>query len=325
MLETDFILDKIQALYDDPQAFKLQRVQKLWSGYGEIARYSLPASNGTCIAKNISLGANTPEHPRGWNTDFSHQRKLASYYNEQRFYSHLSTFCGKACRVPNVKGSGANERAIWLVLEDLDLAGFDHRYSFGNIEIAKQCLRWLAHFHASFIAKDISVVWPIGSYWFLATRPDEWEKMPPSDLKDAAKLIDARLNNAQYQTLLHGDAKLANFCFTLDCADAAAVDFQYTGRGCGVKDITYFLGSCFNSQQLDMYAKALIDQYFSILTQSLAGSLEPNEIKGLENEWRALIPFAWADFERFLTGWSPSHKKLHGYSQVQTRLALSML
>ena len=31
------------------------------------------------------------------------------------------------------------------------------------------------------------------------------------------------------------------------------------------------------------------------------------------------VPFAWADFHRFLKGWSPSHWKINDYSERITR------
>ncbi|WP_371194888.1 phosphotransferase family protein [Glaciecola sp. SC05] len=324
MPEADFLLTKIQDLFEDPQASKLHQVQALWSGYGEIARYRLPASQSFCITKHIKL-LNTPHHPRAWNTDFSHQRKVSSYYNEQRFYEELATHCSAQCRVPKMEASGASSKDIWIIMEDLDAEGLDTRFSNANLAVAKKCVSWLANFHASFFAANISAVWPIGTYWFLDTRPEEWQKMQSSNLKDAAKLIDQRLNNAVYTTLLHGDAKLANFCFSSDVLHVAAVDFQYVGRGCGVKDLVYFLGSCFDNHQLYQYMPSMVNAYFIELKRVLSSSLSQCSLESLDEEWRGLIPFAWADFERFLVGWSPGHKKLNSYSQAQTEMALGLL
>lgn len=319
-----FLLEKVQQLYGDKQASKLHCVQTLWSGYGEIARYVLPASQRSCIVKQINLLANA-SHPRGWNTDFSHQRKLASYLNEQRFYESLAINCNEYCKVPKTYACGASNDVIWLIMEDLDASGFEQRHATADLSIAKRCVSWLAHFHATFLATDISAAWPVGTYWFLATRPDEWQQMPASRLKGAASLIDRRLNSARYQTLLHGDAKLANFCFAEHTDQVAAVDFQYTGKGSGIKDLVYLMGSCFADAQLRAHMPLLVDEYFATLKQSAPASLSTAQMSSLEKEWRDLLPFAWADFERFLHGWSPGHQKLSRYSQVQTEIALAKL
>ena len=102
-------------------------------------------------------------------------------------------------------------------------------------------------------------LWQKGSYWHLSTRPDELKAMQHSKLKDAAKSIDEQLNNCKYKTLIHGDAKVANFCFADDMSSVAAVDFQYVGGGCGMKDVAYFLGSCLSSSECENYEKELLD------------------------------------------------------------------
>ena len=59
-------------------------------------------------------------------------------------------------------------------------------------------------------------LWETGTYWHLETRPDELVKLQDKKLKEFAPLIDSKLSSAKYQTLVHGDAKLANFCFSDD-------------------------------------------------------------------------------------------------------------
>src|SRR5690606_8619427 len=78
---------------------------------------------------------------------------------------------------------------------------------------AKFVVKWLAQFHAHFINSSAEGLWQTGSYWHLDTRPDEWNVMKDSPLKERARDLDEALSSARYQTIIHGDAKVANFCF----------------------------------------------------------------------------------------------------------------
>jgi len=126
---------------------------------------------------------------------------------------------------------------------------------------------------------------------------------------------------------VHGDAKLENFCFSdntqaPNMTRVAAVDFQYTGGGCGVKDVAYFLSSCLSEARLQREAASLLDFYFARLCsalQNLKPHLDPSLV---EAEWRKLFPLAWADFVRFMLGWAGEHYSLQGYSQQLTEQAL---
>jgi hypothetical protein len=54
-------------------------LQRLWSGYGSIVRYALEgAAQASVIVKHVSPPS-AVFHPRGWNTDSSHARKLHFY------------------------------------------------------------------------------------------------------------------------------------------------------------------------------------------------------------------------------------------------------
>lgn len=299
-------------------------IQQLWSGYGEIARYISDSNELPVIVKVVNPIASS-DHPRGWNTQTSHQRKLSSYVNERQFYQEYANKTHSQCRVPQCIASGAKDDNSWLIMEDLDHSGFSTRCDHGTFEVAQLGLRWLAHFHAMFLQQSTDKVWPVGTYWHLQTRPDEFNKMPNGQLKASAQSIDSKLNHAQYQTLVHGDAKLANFCFTSSFDDLAAVDFQYVGKGVGVKDVMYFLGSCFDEEGLFLYGETLVSQYFDCLQQTIDAYYPKIRSNEVVSEWRELYAFAWADFERFLLGWMPTHYKLNGYSQAQTQQAMSQL
>jgi len=181
------------------------------------------------------------------------------------------------------------------------------------------CLSWLANFHALFLGVDPEGLWPVGTYWHLETRPDELEAMEDGHLKAAAGEIDRTLNECRFKTIVHGDAKLANFCFSQGGRDVAAVDFQYVGGGCGIKDVIYLLGSCLEGRECQKEVPGLLRHYFAELKSSVDKEVD---FAALEEEWTELFAFAWADFDRFLLGWMPGHWKINSYSQQLTNKIL---
>ncbi|MDQ6952799.1 MAG: DUF1679 domain-containing protein [Mariprofundaceae bacterium] len=168
-------------------------------------------------------------------------------------------------------------------------------------------------------------LWKVGSYWHLATRPDELAAMHDDDLRKAAPLMDTVLNDAVYQTLIHGDAKLANFCFPKQSGKVAAVDFQYIGHGCGMKDVAYFLGSCLSDTEHEQHQEALLSAYLTQLKQALSIYHPAMDGETVEAEWRMLMPYAQADFYRFLVGWMPTHWKINPYNHHITQKVLRQL
>jgi len=299
-------------------------LQQLWSGYGEIVRYGLiDADAPSVVVKQIAL----PEemaHPRGWHTDTGHQRKLRSYEVESEWYRQYAARCGDSCRVARCFGVQGEGVVSAMVLQDLDADGFDQRLQHASAEALDATLRWLANFHATWLGESAGQLWPRGSYWHLATRPDELAVMDEGPLKTHALALDAALENAQFKTLIHGDAKIANFCYSADHRDLVAVDFQYVGSGVGVVDLAYFLGSCMSGRELAQHGDALFERYLQLLAQALGerGVLDAAGIEALIAEWRELYSVAWADFERFLQGWSPGHPKLNSYSSEMTAIVL---
>ncbi len=295
--------------------FHIEDIQSLWSGYGKIMRYGLTGCDRkSVVIKHVKL-PDKAHHPRGWNTDISHQRKIKSYHVESAWYRHWAQQCNDSCRVPQCFALEEEEEEFLMVFEDLDASGFPLRKGTVSMAEMQACLRWLANFHATYMGQAPSGLWQVGTYWHLATRPDELEVLDDAALKAAAAVIDQRLNTARYRSFVHGDAKLANFCFAEDGETVAAVDFQYVGGGCGMKDVAYFIGSCLYEEDCERYETELLDYYFAQLRTALKlrdSDIDPDE---LEQEWRALYPVAWTDFHRFVKGWSPGHWKIHGYSE----------
>jgi len=276
-----------------------ERIQSLWSGYGEIVRVRLSGARderATVIVKSVK----PPAAARGKPKDASHARKSRSYDVEMAWYRTFAARCDDACRVPAFLGGRAAGGEWLFVLEDLDDAGFPERRRRANGAELDVCLAWLAAFHARFLGVVPEGLWKTGTYWHLATRPDELAATGDAQLRAAAPILDRQLRAATFQTFVHGDAKLANFCFAPGGRAVAAVDFQYVGGGCGMKDVAYLLygesSAAVEQRHLDTYFKRLRDD---------VTRLHPSiDVAALEAEWRALYPVAGADFRRFLAGWA---------------------
>ncbi len=316
---SEFVLESTSA----SEVGRVNNVQSLWSGYGQICRVELVGGPiRSVIIKHVappnlsSHGAqHRVQHPRGWSGDRSHARKLRSYEVETNWYENFSALCDVGCRVPRCWATRHHDGEFLFVLEDLDEAGYPLRRGALDRDGIFLGLDWLANFHSRFFGVAPDGLWEVGTYWHLATRPDEWDAMEPGSMKDAAIAIDLRLRQCVFQSLVHGDAKVANFCFANDASKIAAVDFQYVGGGCGMKDVAYFLGSCLDGDECERGEEAFLDHYFAQFRNSLATQHQGVSPDDVENEWRALYPFAWADFTRFMMGWCSSHTKLNRYSR----------
>ncbi|NQU52001.1 MAG: DUF1679 domain-containing protein [Bacteroidetes bacterium] len=304
--------------------FEIEVIQNLWSGYGEIVRVGLiGAKTESVVVKHVQLEQRN--HPRGWNTDISHQRKLKSYQVETEWYKNLSSHCDSNCKIPDCLALDTIEGEVLMVLEDLDASGFSERRNSVTWNELEACLKWLANFHATYLGKQPKGLWKTGTYWHLDTRPDELQVLNDKQLKAAASDIDRKLANSPFQTLVHGDAKLANFCFSQDGKNVAAVDFQYVGGGCGMKDVAYFVGSCLGENDCERHETKILNFYFRELKKALIAKHSLVDIDALEQDWRNLYPFAWADFHRFMKGWHPGHWKINTYSEKTSREVIGKL
>jgi hypothetical protein len=279
------VLDWVADACGAVRVTRVEHVQTLWSGYGEIVRVFLDGDIGTAIVKHV--------RPPGGQSSTGDARKRRSYANELAFYREYAPMLDERCRVASLLGSRVTANEWWFVLEDLDGAGFTlrHDHLHGGAEL-DACLQWLARFHARFLGNDARRLWPTGTYWHLATRMDELDAIRDPAVRANAPVLDAQLARAEFQTIVHGDAKEANFCFARDHR-VAAVDFQYTGRGVGVRDVAYLL---------DGHTGKPLDTYFRFLREAVEGSVD---VRSLEAEWRTLYPVAHQDFQRFLAGWNP--------------------
>lgn len=302
-------------------------IQNLWSNYGEIYRYYLAGSRRqSVVVKHVRL-PDTGYHPRGWNTNLSHERKIRSYEIEMAWYTDYSSHCDDFCPVPRCLALKNRGEEVLMVLEDLNEVGFSVRKTTVSLNDMKACLSWLASFHITYLGVKPKNLWPEGAYWHLETRPDELKALEHKELKEMAPVIENLLKSSPWQTLIHGDAKLANFCFSASENRVAAVDFQYVGGGCGMKDVAYFIGSCLYENECDEYEEILLNHYFREIRSAVKRKKTDVDVDvdALEENWRELYPVAWTDFHRFLKGWSPGHWKINSYSERMTRRVLNRL
>jgi len=303
-------------------------IQSLWSGYGACFSASLLNKEDRTplpiVAKYVQATP-TSLHPKGWQGKTSHQRKCHSFEVEQYFYTHLQQHTDEHCLTPNCLAADSHGDTRLIVMGDLNAAGYTQRSASLTLLQAQSVLSWLGAFHARFMGLSDAHVWPQGTYWHLDTRLDEYRAMAQGPLKEAAHTIADKLSSARFLTLLHGDAKVANFCFTPDYTYCGGVDFQYTGLGVGIKDVAYFIGSALSEEDQSRHTTHCLDSYFSALRLHLSHTHSKNSIQDIEQEWRALYPFACADFHRFLAGWSPEHWKINLQLSKQTAIALAAL
>lgn len=263
-----------------------RRIQSLWSGYGELLRVEIDGR--PAVMKHVRPPAAAPG-------DVGHARKLRSYDIEATWYRDFAPRLPADVRVPRLLAERVEGDERWLVLEDLDAAGFPERRRDLRDADVTAALRWLAGLQPTFLSADPAGLWERGTYWHLATRPDEFARMPAGPLKDAAAALDQMLGGARFQTVVHGDAKAANLCF--GPAGVAAVDFQYVGGGPGIVDVAYLL-SCLPPRWRARHTDRALDTYFAALRGRLG-----SKGAAVETEWRGLYDVAWADFARFLQGW----------------------
>jgi len=275
-------------------------LQELWGGYGSLVRRRAPDGT-TEIVKDIRW-------PSG-KGDLSHRRKLRSYQIEAHWYRHWADKVPDSCRIARCRSIASRPDGMVLVLEDLDAAGYARRSSDLRRDDLDAAIDWLARFHATFLGAAPEGLWKEGSYWHLGTRPDEWKAMPAGPLREAAAEIDRRLSGARFRTIVHGDAKPDNFCLG-SRGRIAAVDFQYVGGGCGMRDLAYLLDDFRGGAPDGAPVRDALDRYFGTLRDGLGRDpLHAPLADAVEQEWRALFPVAWLDFQRFLQGWSPAYRR----------------
>ncbi|KAK6524869.1 hypothetical protein TWF281_011770 [Arthrobotrys megalospora] len=223
-----------------PSSYTLKsttEICSLWSNYGSISR--LTVSHPT--TKSLILKSILPP-PTSSSDDESHIRKLISYRVERYFYTHLSPHLTTLPSTKVATPIAINDSSGELLLEDLSLEYPITCYGSLDPVATTATLKWLAGFHATFWAPEISPspslnigspipeplavtspnttngIWRRGGYWYLSTRTEELNSLLDNWHSDEKYLnpwikdVDKRIQDEkkEWKTLVHGDVKGAN-------------------------------------------------------------------------------------------------------------------
>ncbi|KAK6497534.1 hypothetical protein TWF481_011940 [Arthrobotrys musiformis] len=302
----------------------------LWSNYGSISRLQTsPPHKTSLILKSI-----LPPFSEDSDPDESHLRKLISYRVERYFYTNLSPLI----TLPSTKVATAiavDDPAGQLLLEDLSPSYPISCYGSLSLQETNAVLTWLAGFHATFWAPELSPlpigtpvppplsatspnttsgIWQRGGYWYLPTRSAELSTLLSSSeetylikwLKHADNSLAS--TNKQWKTIIHGDVKGANIFLSSSSSNpnAALYDFQYLGLAPPTVDLIYFLGTTVHRSLLPSLP-SLLQFYYSSLKDFY---FQTHDGKNLEEEtgysYEILLQqwdLAAVDWMRFMAGW----------------------
>lgn len=268
----------------------VKQVCRLWAGMGHVYELSFRErknNNTRFIVKCVDPDPSQVDSIGG-------RRKANSYQVEANFYERYAEdlIDDHDLPLPRPLYVERNGNQTILCMTKLE--------SSSNISnnIEKEVMKWLAKLHASTWKSDAQGLHPIGSYWYLDTRPDEHADMPRKGwqgrLKRAARAIDSRLQRDDMQCIIHGDAKDANILFT-ENGEVAMCDFQYCGKGPPTRDLAYFL--C--SSTYPANEEELLQVYYNELI-----ALLPSDVtKPTMDQLKESLEIAFADYCRFMAGW----------------------
>lgn len=252
------------------QVKNIHVVQSLWAGYGRL--YSCIADGDSLIVKHFT--------PPGTNEKESedHMRKLKSYSVERVFYETLSQkLIDRGCIVPACVGCVEENGSIAIVMRDLGAQYGDYDVRRGNclnMEEGKRLLSYLARFHAvNWGQASVEGLWDEGSFWQLGTRMEELRFLDSSWKRwgldrEMALRIHALVRELPHRTIVHGDAKAANFFWFSDAV--GGYDLQYAGSGSPMRDIAYTLGCSMQEHLIEAHEESLLRHYHDELSSLLA-------------------------------------------------------
>jgi Phosphotransferase enzyme family len=307
-----------QACYPDDTIDQINITSRarLWAGMGNIYRVSWKSENATrtLMVKYVHPRLASPNK-----LSIGDQRKLDSYLVEASFYEHYAT------KLLATNGVSLPPPPYHVERHLQDKAHPTIIIAMGELKTSSRSnqdtthesvMKWLAQFHAATWNSTLDQLQPIGSYWHLETRPDEWDAMPrhgwQGRLKKAAKAIDQRLKRDALHCCVHGDTKDENLLYDNSGA-VAFCDFQYSGRGPPTRDLAYYFCTAHVEQEEER--EELIQLYFDQLLQHLG---QRHQDLPTRQQLDDSLELAFCDFCRFMAGWGFWGYDLSG--QVQATL-----
>jgi Ecdysteroid kinase-like family len=283
------------------------KITSLWAGMGWIVCLKCQRSNGdtrTIIAKHIKCS-----NPQS----FGDRRKAASYRVEATFYA--SDYCkdlanfGICCQGLHTEDDGNGD--ITILMDPLPNPTIHNMVG----DVAKAAVRSVARLHSYFwgntkanaaVEDGLAAQ---GTYWYLDTRPDEYESMNTTTglsrrLKKAAHPIDRALKAHQYQTICHGDLKACNMSLSANPSYVTLVDFQYMGKACPAKDLAYLFccGLDVDDDFEERQESELLQLYIDELNANGVGKDIMAPLPTLEG-LKVAMDLAYCDLYRWMLGW----------------------
>ena len=280
---------------------RTSQIQRLWGGMGAVLslEWSVDGEGGGKGAAVHELVAKRVQLPAGGHLSLGDQRKKDSYECEARFFEVMAAELNAAgLSVP--RGLLVEHRADGLTILMSKLRGAGS-WSMGQAETAK-AVAFLAQMHgqtwgARADAAVAAGLQPQGSYWYLDTRPDEWDMMPSRGwegrLRRMARALDERLKADPHQCIVHGDTKSDNMVW--DSGVLSMCDFQYCGKATPMKDLAYLL-CCAANDGSDHEAEHL-RAYLEVLRGVLLSRGEPPPSP---ESLQATLELSYCDLARYL-------------------------
>jgi hypothetical protein len=295
---------------------KTSSLATLWAGMGKIVKVNCISSS----KKNVAIIIKRIAFPMDDNLSIGDSRKVASYDVEATFYEAFSAQLIARAKYNIVPGCALVDRSLrssgLLSICMTELPG-PTMGSFGDIETAA-AIRAIALLHSEWFGRIRSNeavaggLQPQGGYWYLDTRPDEFDAMPrrgwEGRLRKSAAAIDERLKADPAQCIIHGDLKGVNMALhTSQDTDQPLVsfcDFQYCGQSCAMKDLAYFMVVNLG-RSLETTHDSWLALYHSELCSCLSTQSEfssTSALPSLEGLQDAL-ELSYADVCRWMAGW----------------------